>query len=58
MDWREMQLLFFFEDAKGESVSPFRIISETKNRPPFHGRICIMQAFYEVDFSVLTEIFG
>ena len=36
----------------------FRIISETKNRPPFHGRICIMQAFYEVDSSGLTEIFS
>ena len=58
MDWCESHLLCFFEATKSESVSPFRIISETKNRPPFHGRICIMQAFYEVDSSVLTEIFG
>ena len=58
MDLRERHLLFFFEASKSKSVSPFSIISETKNRPPFHGRICIMQAFYEVDFSVLTEIFG
>ena len=58
MDWRERHLLFFFKAAKGESASPFRIISETKNRPHFHERICIMQAFDEVDSSVLTEIFG
>ena len=58
MDWRERYLLFFFEAPKSESVSPFRIISKTKNSLPFHGRICIMQAFYEVDSSVLTEIFG
>ena len=58
MDWRESLLLFFFEDEKGKSASPFRIISETKNRSPFHGRIYIMQAFYEVDSSGLTEIFS
>ena len=58
MDWRERHLLFSFEATKSKLVSPFRIISETKNRSPFHGRICIMQAFYEVDSSVLTEIFG
>jgi hypothetical protein len=58
MDWRERHLLFFFKAAKGESASPFRIISETKNSPPFPRKNLHHLAFYEVDSSVLTEIFS
>ena len=57
MDWSERHLLFFFKAAKGESASPFRIISETKNSPLSMENLHHV-AIYEVDSSVLTEIFG